>query len=89
MTGCRGKLTKGDIEAFLTRLREGAPRPECWSCECLRGFIAQLGLDASDDAKSLLAKYGTARGRTHRCLGCEPCPAANLFAQYLVQKRDR
>jgi hypothetical protein len=82
-------LTKTDIEAFLERLCKEISRPECWSCECTQGFLAQLELDASDDAKPLLTERRTSPRETHRCLGCEPCPTAAIFAEYLVRKQGR
>jgi hypothetical protein len=29
---------------------------------------------------------GIERERVHSCLGCDPCPPADLFAQYLRQR---
>lgn len=87
--GSHDKLTRGEIEAFLVRLRTEIPRPECWSCECTQGFLAQLALDAADDAKSLLIEHRTSARQTRRCLGCEPCPSAGIFAAYLMRKQGR
>jgi hypothetical protein len=83
----RRRLTKAEVEGFLARLRNEVARPECWSCECVQGFLAQLELDAAEDAKPLLAGHRTAPAETHRCLGCEPCPPADVFAEYLMRKR--
>lgn len=90
MTGPRRRtLTKVEVEAFLTRLRQEMPRPECWSCECMQGFLAQLELDAADDARVLVAEHRMSPGEAHRCLGCEPCPPADIFAEYLMRKRKQ
>ena len=83
----RGKLTKAEVESLLARLGAEVTRPECWSCECVQGFLAQLELDATEDAQPLLAEHRVPPGGTHRCLGCEPCPPADLFAEYLMKKR--
>ncbi len=80
-------MTKEDVAALLKRLEQEEPRRRCWSCECLQGFIAQLELDAADDAKPLLARHKTTPKNIHACLGCEPCPPADLFAEYLMRKR--
>jgi hypothetical protein len=85
----QGKLTKAQVEAFLMRLNKEAPRPECRLCECMQGFLAQLELDAAEDAKPLAAGQRTSTRKTHRCLGCEPCPPAAIFAEYLMRKRGR
>ena len=87
--GSQRKLTKADVDAFLGRLRKEILRPECWSCECTQGFLAQLELDAAEDAKPLLAVHRTPPRETHRCLGCEPCPSSAVFAEYLMRKQGR
>jgi len=87
--GSQDKLTKAEVEAFLVRLRKEIPRPECWSCECTQGFLAQLELDAVEDAQSLLAEHRVSARQTHRCLGCEPCSSAGIFAEYLMRKQGR
>jgi hypothetical protein len=83
------RLTKEEVQALLTQLEERVGRPECWSCECLQGFIAQLELDAADDAKPLLARYKKTSAEVQRCQGCEPCPPAEIFAAYLIHKREK
>jgi hypothetical protein len=84
-----GKLTAAQVEAFLTRLRRDIPRPECWSCECLQGFLARLELDATEGARSILVEYKRSPGRTHSYPGCESCPPAAIFAEYLMHRRGR
>jgi hypothetical protein len=81
-------LKKGDIEALLDRLRREVTRRECRSCECLQGFISQMERDAAQDAKPLLAKHRVVPKKIHACLGCEPCPPAEIFAKYLLRKRS-
>ncbi len=82
-------MTKGEVEALLARLRETVSRPECWSCECLQGFLAQLELDAVEEAGPLPAELRTSPRDTHQCFGCEPCPPADIFAEYLLRKRGQ
>jgi hypothetical protein len=85
----QGKLTTAQVEAFLLRLRKEDPRPECWSCECLQGFLTRLELDATEGARAILVEYKRSPGQTHSYPGCESCPPAAIFAEYLMQKRDR
>jgi hypothetical protein len=87
--GRRGKLTAQEVEALLTRLRKEIPRPECWLCECVQGFLARLELDAAEDAKSMLVEYKRSAEQTKPSPGCESCPPAAIFAEYLVRKRRR
>ena len=85
--GNRKPLAKGDVEALLDRLQGEVTRPECWSCECLTGFVAQMAVDAAQKAKPLLAKYKVPLAQIRACTGCEPCPPATIFAEYLMRKR--
>lgn len=85
----QGKLTTAEVEVLLLRLRRDIPRPECWSCECLQGFRARLELDAAEDAKSMLTEHKRSPQQTRRYPGCECCPPASIFAEYLMQKRSR
>ena len=87
--GSHGKLTEKEVEALLTRLRKEMSRPECWSCECLQGFLAQLELDAAEEARPLLARSQNVSPGDTSCLGCEPCPPANIFAEYLMRRRKQ
>jgi hypothetical protein len=82
------RLAREEIEGLLERLERTAPSRECGTCECLQGFIAQLTLDAADDARPLLEGYKVDASHMHGCLGCEPCPPAEIFAEYLMRKRN-
>jgi hypothetical protein len=83
--GKRKRLTKKDVDALLGRLTREVTRRECWSCECLHGFIAQMEVDATRGAKPLLAKHKVPPAKIHACTGCEPCPPARIFAEYLMR----
>lgn len=84
MSTSAGKsLTAGQVRKLLGQLELAASREACWSCECLQGFITQLELDAGDEAKLLLETYEVRPERLHGCLGCEPCPPAEVFAAHL------
>jgi hypothetical protein len=62
-------------------------RPECWSCECLQGFLAQMERDAVSEAQPPVARYKVRPADIRACTGCEPCPPAAIFAEYLLRKR--
>ena len=76
-------LTAGQVRHLLGQLELAATREACWSCECLQGYIKQLGLDAAEEAKSLLQTYEVRPERLHGSLGCEPCPPADVFTAHL------
>jgi hypothetical protein len=85
----RAKVSKEEADGLLTQLKEAVPRQDCWSCECLRGFVAQLELDATEQARALLARHEANPSQVHGCLGCEPCAPAEIFAEYLLRNRKR
>lgn len=84
----RQSLTRQEVKALIDRARASFPHDACLTCECFLGYVAQLGLDADAEVTSLLAEMGIERKRTHSCLGCEPCPPADLFAEYLRGRHD-
>ncbi len=79
-TRAEKSLTAGEIRKLLARLELAATREACWSCECLQELVSDLKLDAVEEAKSLLELYEVRPERMHGCLGCQPCPPAELFA---------
>jgi hypothetical protein len=87
------KLNHQELKMLLEQAREAFPHEACLTCECFLGYVAQLGIDAGEDVVALLAEMGIDRKHTHNCLGCEPCPPADLFAKYslgdIPQTRER
>jgi len=79
-------LTPEEAQRLLNELERAAEREACWSCRCLQRFITQLELDAAEDSKPFLETYEVRRERLHGCLGCHPCPPADLYTQYLEKR---
>ncbi len=82
------RLSKEEVAGLLAQLQQASSRDECWSCECLQGFIAQLELDAAEGGKAMLEKDKVDPSQLHGGLGCEPCAPAEMFAEYLMRKRE-
>ncbi len=82
------KLSKEEVAGLLAQLQQASSRPECRSCECFQGFIAQLVLDADEGGKPLLETYRVDPSQVRSYLGCEPCASAEIFAAYLMRKRE-
>ena len=72
-------MDSGQITTRLDRLRAVAPVPDCSTCECLQGYLAQLQLLATDDGTALVTLLRVARTEMHSCLGCDPCPPGDLL----------
>ncbi len=82
------KLTPVQVESLLNEAAASFPHDECRTCECFLGLVAQLRMDGEPECKNLLNVYKVERGNIHSCLGCDPCPPGNLYADYMRQKRN-
>ena len=86
----RQKIKRKTVKKFVKSLCENLPREECRSCDCLQGFLTQLEMDTADDVTDLTDPLKVDISEMHGCLGCEPCPPAELFSEYLrKQKNDK
>jgi hypothetical protein len=65
------------------------PRDECRSCECFLGLLTQLAIDGRENAGRLVAQYGCKTESVHSCLGCDPCPPADVLAEYLQSRQSQ
>jgi len=82
------RLSKEEVAGLLAQLQRASLREGCWSCECLQGFVAQLELDAAEGGRPLLEEHRVDASQVHSGLGCEPCAPAEMFAEYLMRKRE-
>jgi hypothetical protein len=84
-----GKLSFEAIKKLLQDLESSVTRPECRSCACFQSFVTQLELDAQEDVSDLTRPFKVSRSEMHGCLGCDPCPPADVFSAYLrLRKAD-
>jgi hypothetical protein len=82
------KLGSVTVRSALEELEAVLPHDACRTCECMQGFLAQLRMDADDQAGALILPWLALRGQVHRCLGCAPCPPGDQFAAYLRSPSD-
>jgi hypothetical protein len=82
------KVTREAVKRFIERLQEQLPREECRSCDCLQGFLVQLEMDATEDVADLTSLLKVDPSEMHSCLGCNPCPPAESFSEYLRKQKD-
>ena len=75
------------IEKYCKKIREFAIKNECLTCECLQGFISQLLMDFRKEDVSKLKKCLKDKRFVYSCLGCDPCPPGEFFAEYLKNKK--
>jgi len=80
------ELTRQEIQNLLAMLPHALVRDECMTCECMQGFLTQLETDTGEDITNLVAPFKAQPDEMNPCLGCDPCPPAELYADYLRGK---
>ena len=81
-------LSRNQIKNIIKELENSVARAECLTCECFQGLLTQLELDSQEDLHDLTGHIKIPTGKMHGCLGCEPCPGGELFADYLRHQKD-
>ena len=81
------KLSRTELQALLQAAEDATPHDLCHTCECFHAYLAQLRIDSESADKDLFTPFKVARGEMQKCLGCEPCPPGNLYAEYMQGKQ--
>jgi hypothetical protein len=81
------RLVAVEVRSILNRLTSALPHDACQTCECFQGFLVQLLIDADQDAARLVDPHRVERGAMHACLGCDPCPPGDQYADYRPDSR--
>ena len=82
------KLTRQEIQTFLTEAENSFPHGACLTCECFLGYVIRLQVDSDETSRDLTGEYQVERKGMHGCLGCDPCPPGNLYAEYIREKQQ-
>jgi hypothetical protein len=81
------KLNRDEIQTMLHEAEDSFPHAmDCNMCECFHAYIAQLRIDSDSANKDLFTPYKVNRAEMHHCLGCDPCPPGDLYAEYMKSK---
>jgi len=83
------KLSFNDVKSILEDLKKLVIRPECWSCDCVQGFITELELDADDDVSELTDPLIVSPSEMHGWLACDSCPPGEEFSKYIQEKQNK
>ena len=86
-----GGLGRKEVEKIVERAKNKASKPQCLTCDCFQGFLVQLETDCSEDVGYIVNPLKVPKEKMHGCLGCVPCPAGELFSEYIrknINKRD-
>ncbi|MFN2111877.1 MAG: hypothetical protein ACK2TT_02040 [Anaerolineales bacterium] len=80
-------LSLATVKELISRAEESFRHDECAACECYLGYVTQLEIDSDPEGRAFLENYQPPRDQQHSCLGCDPCPAGILYADYLRKKK--
>lgn len=79
---------KDNIRKYLKELKKHYGQEKCRNCECLQGFLAQLEIDGVDDkTMKEIEIMKVLEDKMCSCLGCDPCPPAEIFTSYIIEKK--
>ncbi|MBK9927298.1 MAG: hypothetical protein IPP66_18670 [Anaerolineales bacterium] len=83
------KLTRDELQAFLAQAEDSFPhaRDICSTCECFLSYLAQLRIDSDPADKDIFVPFKVDRKDMHHCLGCDPCPPGDLYAEYMKKQQ--
>lgn len=84
-------LSRNQVQKIVKELENSIIRPECLTCDCFQGLLTQVELDCPQDVSDLTGRLKISTEKMHGCMGCDPCPAGELFSEYIrknIKKRD-
>lgn len=79
--------TRGKVKRYLEVLSKYRDVEKCMGCECLQGALIQLKRDRPEWGKEIDSLLLPTH-EMHKCLGCDPCPPADIWATYLKEKGE-
>jgi hypothetical protein len=81
------KLKREGTQFLLQAAEDSFPHDLCRTCECFLGYLAQLRIDSDPADKDLFLRFKVDRMDMHKCLGCDPCPPGDLYAEHMKKKQ--
>jgi len=81
------KLTHQEVQAFLAEAADSFPHDACLTCECFLGYVTRLHVDSDETSRDLIREYRVERINMHSCLGCDPCPPGDQYAEYVLKNQ--
>jgi hypothetical protein len=80
------KLGSNELQKLLKAAEDSFPHGACYACECFLGYLARLRVDSVSADKNSFLLFKVDRKDMHKCLGCDPCPPGDLYAEYIKKK---
>lgn len=84
-------LSRKEVEKLVERVKNEASKPQCLTCDCFQGFLVQLEMDCPENVGDIVTPLKVSKEKMHGCLGCVPCPAGELFCEYIrntISRKD-
>ncbi len=75
------RLSLDEVRKLVNEIKGSVIRKECWSCDCFQAFLAQLEIDGTPGAVQQIHSLEVSAKEIHPCLGCDPCPPAEVFTR--------
>jgi hypothetical protein len=82
-------LSVETVRSYLTSSVDAFPHAACFTCECFLGLVVQLRIDSVAEARPLLDEYKVEKANMHACLGCDPCPPGEKYAEYMRNRPQK
>ena len=76
-------FSRKEVEKLVEKARSSISKPQCLTCDCFQGFLVQLEIDCPEYIGNIVNPLKVPKERMHGCLGCVPCPAGELFSEYI------
>lgn len=70
-------------KALFEKLQPWLGVERCKTCDCLQGALVQLELDGGEEVAALVSEHKVLSGQIHSCRGCDPCPPAAAWSDYI------
>lgn len=82
------KLKRTDVQKLVDEVLSNMPLDDCRTCDCFLGFVTRLELDSQEDACDITNPLNVLKEQIHGCLGCDPCPPAEAYSNYIRQSLE-
>jgi len=81
------QISNDEAKNLVETIKTSMIRHECRDCECLQGVLVQIEINAEKDVTDWAGQLKVPPARMHSCLGCDPCPFAEIFTDISCVKK--
>jgi hypothetical protein len=81
------KMGRSELQDLIKQGEASVAHDVCYTCECFLGYLAQIRIDSHPADQDLFLPFKVDRSEMHGCLGCDPCPPGDLYAEYMKKRQ--